>query len=1167
MLLQLIAFELRFFSKQLTFRLTVVVFFIFGLLFAVAPFGGGANYNAPLSIALRLGLLSLNALFAITLFAAQSILRDRECGMESLIFSTPITHFQYLVSRFVGLCSSSILAFTPALVGIILGHVFLTEAHAMGPTMPVAYLWSFGLLVIPNLVLCCAALFCTATLARNSLATYVVGVALFIAYWVTSTLGNSPLMAQSSPYAPSKSNLMVLLEPFGIVGILDAVRFWTVEQQNQWLIPMQGPLLMNRLLWLGMACSLFALTFRLFRFRELSPASKTPVERETWVDVAYHSVARQTLGVRRDLRQVFAQVRLGCRTLFRSAPFYLFVLLWIFFCLATVFDEQRSGFLSHRVHVDTALVLNVLHEPLIKLGALMVLFFSAELFWLERQSGIHELIYSSGLRPWSHFIAKLLVLFGLVLVLVSGTGLLGLAFQLAVGSAPIAFTAVAQFVVSAWVPLALVAWLSLILHNLTPNKYSGLIVIFFVVILFSGVILTRFFGLDHPFWRLIWAPTFNYSTFAGTSYVGWSFLWPATYSAGILTCLLVPALLFWQNGAFPNARRSRLWLILIGGMLVALTAGLTTASQIDLRQRTYSRKARLDWLSNHERTYAQRAHEPTPRIDTFTLDLEILPNDRAFAADGQFGLVNPHTQALAQCLIRVPNSISIQSIELNRGVIEQVDDGFGYYAIHWSPALQPGERDLMNFTIEAHFDGLRPHNPELYVTPGASYLEMDKAIPQFGYQASMVINDQRERLKRGLSELPEPVDCADLADVIEDRVQFKARITTTSSQQVVAPGSLLSKQQQGPLTTYSYASQAPISLGIGIASGDYQERFGHHGNLPIRILTASDHQANLDSALQGAMDALSYFEANFGPYPHQQLVIAEIPSFSDSFAATAYPGLIYMVEDRTLSLDQRRGPATMVHRLMAHELSHQWWAHQVDPAECDGARMLTETLAEYSQMVVTEKRFGSAATLDYQKAMDSFYFTWRSYDDEPEPALSRVGSQAYVAYFKGSHAMYVLRHLLGEAKVNEILQHLCLEYSYPTRPTAADLLALIQPHLDPEQKVLVTRLFEMVSWYDLRIEQANAQPLDRGWLIQVTLYVAPRGDDADRKETYLLRLLGDDQEILRDRSLTLTPGKHELEFTVDQCPTRVSLDPELLKLEADRSDNAVKVTVVDQHTR
>jgi ABC-2 type transport system permease protein len=43
----------------------------------------------------------------------------------------------------------------------------------------------------------------------------------------------------------------------------------------------------------------------------------------------------------------------------------------------------------------------------------------------------------------------------------------------------------------------------------------------------------------------------------------------------------------------------------------------------------------------------------------------------------------------------------------------------------------------------------------------------------------------------------------------------------------------------------------------------------------------------------------------------------------------------------------------------AHEVAHQWWAHQVIGANVQGATMLSETLSPYSALLVLEHEYGT----------------------------------------------------------------------------------------------------------------------------------------------------------------------------------------------------------------
>ena len=46
--------------------------------------------------------------------------------------------------------------------------------------------------------------------------------------------------------------------------------------------------------------------------------------------------------------------------------------------------------------------------------------------------------------------------------------------------------------------------------------------------------------------------------------------------------------------------------------------------------------------------------------------------------------------------------------------------------------------------------------------------------------------------------------------------------------------------------------------------------------------------------------------------------------------------------------------------MTAHEVAHQWWAHQEVPANVQGAEFITESLSEYSALMVLKQKYGDA---------------------------------------------------------------------------------------------------------------------------------------------------------------------------------------------------------------
>src|SRR5262245_23146006 len=100
-------FELRYQLKSPVFWVTGFIFFLLAF-FAVASdnlqigSGGNVHKNAPVAIAETQMIMTVFAIFIMTAFVANVVMRDDETGFGPMIHSTRISKFDYLFGRFTG---------------------------------------------------------------------------------------------------------------------------------------------------------------------------------------------------------------------------------------------------------------------------------------------------------------------------------------------------------------------------------------------------------------------------------------------------------------------------------------------------------------------------------------------------------------------------------------------------------------------------------------------------------------------------------------------------------------------------------------------------------------------------------------------------------------------------------------------------------------------------------------------------------------------------------------------------------------------------------------------------------------------------------------------------------------------------------------------------------
>ena len=89
--------------------------------------------------------------------------------------------------------------------------------------------------------------------------------------------------------------------------------------------------------------------------------------------------------------------------------------------------------------------------------------------------------------------------------------------------------------------------------------------------------------------------------------------------------------------------------------------------------------------------------------------------------------------------------------------------------------------------------------------------------------------------------------------------------------------------------------------------------------------------------------------------------------------AQAFPGTMpYSESIGFIAKMEKPDDIDMVYYIVAHEMAHQWWAHQVIGANMQGATTLSEMLAQYSALMVMEKEYGRDMVrkfLEYEKVL------------------------------------------------------------------------------------------------------------------------------------------------------------------------------------------------------
>ena len=224
---KLLQFEVFYQLKQRAFPIFALLFLVLGIFVGKQGFAPkGVNFNSVYQIYFHTGLFTLGSVFIIMFFAISAMLRDKQYKMEGLIYSTAIKKGEYFWSRFLGTFIFSVLAFTPFILGYIVGNYFFNlDPERLGDFKIVSYLQPYFYIVLPNIFICSAIIFSVTTITKNSIATYASAVLIYMLYFVGSIFLNSPLLAQSVPASPEMMAAAAIGDSFELLLFLNKPSF------------------------------------------------------------------------------------------------------------------------------------------------------------------------------------------------------------------------------------------------------------------------------------------------------------------------------------------------------------------------------------------------------------------------------------------------------------------------------------------------------------------------------------------------------------------------------------------------------------------------------------------------------------------------------------------------------------------------------------------------------------------------------------------------------------------------------------------------------------------------------------------------------------------------------------------------------------------------------
>jgi hypothetical protein len=1207
MFLEFFQFELKFRFKSIS---TYVYFFIwvaFNFMdVASQSFGpvGAANgkvlLNGPYANTLNDIGISLFGVIIIAAIFGTSILRDFQRDTVQILFTKPISKLAYLGGRWAGSFVATVFAFSGLLIGEFFGSFAPWADHArIAPNQLSWYLQPFFSIVVVQIFFLGSLFFLVAALSRKIFIVYLQGAAVFMLYLLGVVIFQS---TRSLEHFWSG-----IFDPVGFLYLDAVTRYWTVAERNSLLLPWSGVFLYNRLLWSSLGVvSLFAvwrlfpmsveaLTARTNRKRaDLARQQELAASPRRSLVAAKLPQVHQIFGLATSLQQLASLTRLRMENILREVPFWAIAILLVLFSLINGHFAGRMA--DRNVWPVTYLMLRAVEGNAILFLFIVATLYAAELIWRERDtnfSGIHDALPVSLTNDW---LSKLLAISIVELILLTVAGMCGILMQAIGGYFHFEIVQYAQELYLVTFPQVLTfILLALFIQTVVSNKFIGHGIVIGIVVL---VPILASFGWENTLYLFGNVPSYIYSDMNGYGHFVPAIFWSIFYWFSVSCVFAVASLALSRRGADDGWRarfRSAAYrfpsLVPAAALflLMAIGSGAWYYYNAHVLNEYLTEDDSRRLSAAYERDFKKYARLPQLKVIAVDTNIDIFPERRSYSGTGHYVLQNKTAKPISQ--IHITNSTkSISKIQFDRSFkLVSSSPRERYFIYQFEAPVNPGEKVNMTFNTAHTSQGFKDGNELPQFAYSGTFFDASY-FPTIGYDNNLEVSDPRRRRELHLPEqelLPKRGDpdgsVTNLFSGQSDWITYRATVSTSDDQIAISPGYLTRDWHANGRHYFTYdMGGVKIQDFFSFISGRYDvKRVNYQGlenPISIEVYHIPSHPYDVDDMIDASKAGLAYYEKNFSPFQFRQYRILEFPryrTFAQSFPNTV-PfsegiGFIGRVEKPT-DID-------ITYFVTAHELGHQWWGHQLIGAQVEGSNMMSETLAEYSALMVMQHKYGVDNMRRFLKHELDGYLRGRAGETRRERALALVQAEAYVWYQKGGQVMYTLADYIGEDKVNLALHNLLMQYRYANAdaaqsgpyPDTRQFVEALRAETPADLQYFIDDSFNNIVLYDNKTTAADVtETPDHKFKVTLTVQAHKLQADGSGKESPLplhdLIDIGvfsgkkDEEKPLYVKKEWITQPTQTFEIVVDKLPTRAGIDPFNKLIDRNADDNWMEVT-------
>ncbi len=1197
-----------FFFKEISMGLKRPMMYIFLFIFtAISALGavnlnitfGGATgnvlKNAPHVITMYVGNLSLIALLISTAYFNNAALKDSQNNFDGILFSSPINKAGYYFGRFFG----GLFLATIPLLGIFLGFSLATDISLEAGTesiariaqlQPKTFLNNYLLFILPNMFISGAIIFAIANKWKSTVISFIATLVIIVAYSLSGTFLNDV----------STEGIAELTDMMGIRAYTVDTKYFTSIEKNTQVVSFSGWLLVNRLLWVSVGILVLLASYFSFSFvqkQQKNKATKKNSTKHKSVQIFQLPKIDIHFGFYSLWSQFVSFFKMNLYTILKSNTFKIMLFSGVLILL----NKLINGFEYHGLqsyHI-TYKMLDFTRPISMMIGVTMLVFFSGELVWRERSNAISGVIDSTPHGSLTILLAKISALiiicslFDVLLIVIS------ILYQLLNGfTNPEVDLYILDFLY-AGLPLYVVWSCTLVSFQIIiNNKYVAYFVSIILIFLIEFLVVDGL-GIKSFMLNLGFSPSYTYSDMNGFSSVLIATKWFNLYWTLFGVLLVTITSLFWVRGATKGIKnrlksaKNHITKKYVFTLSICIFLFGITTSFVYYNTEVLNAYNTDDEIKEMQETYEKKYKKYQgilqPKITAIKYHVDIYPNKRNVSSKSIITIENKGKIAIDSLHyslfyfiedgnngLELKKSKWVKKVTIPNAKLVLNDEKLGYQIFKLETPLAPHSKMKIIVNTEYLSQGFENSTSNIRVVKNGTFFESSYLLPSFGYEVYNELMDKIDRKKAGLLQQKEMNSLEDknpenlqgnyITGKTSDWVTIETVISTSSDQIAISPGTLVKKWSENGRTYFNYKNDHQSINFTNFMSAKYEVAKKKWNDVDIEIYYHKTHAYNIDIMLDAVEKSLSYYTTNFGPYYHKQARIVEIPRYYTF--AQAFPGTMpYTEGGGFITKLKDKKDHNVIYAIIAHEMAHQYWGHQVVGANVEGATMLSESFAEYSSLMVMKKELNDDKEMKRFLAYDfESYLRGRGNETKSESPLYKVNDQAYIHYGKGSLVLYALQDYIGKENVNAALKEFLNDYRYKAGPypTTIDFINYLKPKIPEKYQYLLTDWFKEITLYDYKLNNVSYTVLENNkYRVDIAINAAKIKVDSlgieNKKSPYNwvdVAIYSTDSEIQYSKRVLFNKEKMNFSFEVNRTPTKVVIDPKRLLIEKTIDDNA-----------